>query len=70
MTSLSTYDFSTLCTILPHNSIKEKLLDLIIGPRGKKRFILPVTIRYPHTIDGINFGLVRMFVTPYRTCIS
>ena len=29
MTSLSTYDFSTLYTSLPHNSIKEKLLDLI-----------------------------------------
>ena len=28
-TSLSTYDFSTLYTILPHNLIKEKLLDLI-----------------------------------------
>ena len=29
MTSLSTYDFSTLCTTLPHNSIKDKLIDLI-----------------------------------------
>ena len=28
-TSLSTYDFSTLYTTLPHNMIKEKLLDLI-----------------------------------------
>ena len=28
-TSLSTYDFSTLHTTLPHNLIKEKLLDLI-----------------------------------------
>ena len=28
-TSLSTYDFSTLFTTLPHNLIKEKLLDLI-----------------------------------------
>ena len=28
-TSLSTYDFSTLNAILPHNLIKEKLLDLI-----------------------------------------
>ena len=27
-TSLSTYDFSTLYTILPHNLIKEKLKDL------------------------------------------
>ena len=29
MTSLSTYDFSTLYTILPHNLIKDKLIDLI-----------------------------------------
>ena len=29
MTSLSTNDFSTLYTTLPHNLIKEKLLDLI-----------------------------------------
>ena len=28
-TILSTYDFSTLYTTLPHNLIKEKLLDLI-----------------------------------------
>ena len=28
-TSLSTYDFSTLCTALPHNLIKEKLINLI-----------------------------------------
>ena len=28
LTSLSTYDFSTLYTILTHNLIKEKLLDL------------------------------------------
>ena len=28
-TSSSTYDFSTLYTTLPHNLIKEKLLDLI-----------------------------------------
>ena len=28
-TSLSTYDFSTLFIILPHNLIKDKLIDLI-----------------------------------------
>ena len=28
-TSLSIYDFSTLYTTLPHNLIKEKLIDLI-----------------------------------------
>ena len=29
MTSLSTYDLSTLYTTLPHNLIKDKLIDLI-----------------------------------------
>ena len=29
MTSLSTYDFSTLYTTLPHNLIEDKLIDLI-----------------------------------------
>ena len=29
MTSLSTYDFSTLYTALPHNLIKDKFIDLI-----------------------------------------
>ena len=27
--SLSTYDFTTLCTTLPHNLIKDKQVDLI-----------------------------------------
>ena len=35
-TSLSTLDFSTLYTTLPHNLIKEKLLDLI--ERAFKKF--------------------------------
>ena len=35
-TSLSTYDFSTLYTTLPHNLIKEKLVDLI--DRAFKQF--------------------------------
>ena len=29
MTSLSTYDFSPLYTTLPHNLMKDKLIDLI-----------------------------------------
>ena len=29
-TNLSTYDFSTLYTTLPHNLIKDKLIDLIV----------------------------------------
>ena len=74
-TTLSTYDFSTLYTTLPHNLIIEKLLDLIDVPSKsstemKVRFILPVTIRKRfsllQTIEDINVGLVRMYVTPYR----
>ena len=33
---LSTYDFSTLYTALPHNMIKEKLIDLIERTFNKK----------------------------------
>ena len=35
-TSLSTYDFSTLYTTLPHNLIKDKLLDLTEWTFNKK----------------------------------
>ena len=36
-TSLSTYDFSTLYTTLPHNLIQEKLLDLIEKCSSRQR---------------------------------
>ena len=70
-TSLSTYDFSTLYTTLPHNLIKEKLLDLIertfykkegklyLACNDKKAFLLLQT-----TIEDITFGLARMYMTP------
>ena len=73
MTSLSTYDFSTLYTTLPHNLIKEKLLDLIkqtfykkegklyLDCNDKKAFFTSAAF-----IKDITFGLVRMYVTPYR----
>ena len=72
-TSLSTYDFSTLYTTLPHNLIKEKLLDLIewtfkralksygslyLACNDRKAFSLPLTK------VGIHFGHVRMCATP------
>ena len=72
-TSLSTYDFSTLYTTLPHDMIKEKLLDLIertfYKKEGKlyhacidkKAFSLLQTI-----IKDNTFGLVIMYVKPYR----
>ena len=72
-TSLSTYDVSTLYTTLPHNLIKEKLLDLIELTFYKKKvsYTLLVMIRKRFSllqtiIEDITFGLVRMYVTPYR----
>ena len=73
-TSLSTYDFSTLYTILPHNLIKEILLDLIewtfkTALKTMVHFIShEMTERLfplPLTKVGIHFGPVRMCVTPY-----
>ena len=51
-TSLSTYDFSTLYATLPHNLIKEKLLDLIERTFFKKEGKLyRVMIRKPFYIS-------------------
>ena len=73
VTSLSTYDFSTLYTTLPHNLIKEKLLDLIertfytkegelyLACNDKKAFFTS-----KDHYKGYQLGLVRMYVTPYR----
>ena len=72
-TSLSTYDFSTLYTTLPHNLIKEKLLDFIewTFKRALKtmvHFIWHVMterlVSLPLTKVGIHFGHVRMCATP------
>ena len=61
-TNLSTYDFSTLYTTLPHNLIKEKLL------KGKVHLILPVTkdrlSSLLKTQNDINFGLAKTSVKP------
>ena len=67
-TRLSTDDFSTLYTTSPHNLIKEKLLDLMDRTWS---YTLLVMIRklFSHlqTIkEDITFGLVRMYMTPYR----
>ena len=73
VTSLSIYDFSTLYTTLPHNLIKEKLLGLIERTFYKRKvsYSLLVMIRKRYSrrqtiIVDITFGLVRMYVTPYR----
>ena len=72
-TSVSTDDFSTLYTTLPHNLIKEKLIDLIERPFYERKVsnTLLVMIRKRFSlrkaiIEDITFGLVRMYVTPYR----
>ena len=72
-TSLSTYDFSTLYTTLPHNLIKEKLLDLIewTFKRALKNYgslylacnDRKVFFSLPLTKVGIHFGHVRMCAT-------
>ena len=40
MTSLRTYDFSTLYTTLPHNLIKYKLIDLIEKKTSREKALL------------------------------
>ena len=73
-TSLSTYDFSTLYTTLPHNLIKEKLLDLLEWTfkralKTRVHFTWHVMTErlfsLPLTKVGILFGHVRMCATPY-----
>ena len=68
-TSLSTYDFSTLYTTLPHNLIKEKLINLIEWTlKGKVHLVLPVTkdrlSSLLKTQNDINFGLAKTSVKP------
>ena len=68
-TSLPTYDFPTLCTTLPHNLIKEKLINLIEWTlKGKGHLILPVTkdrlSSLLETQNDINFDLVKTCVKP------
>ena len=72
-TSLSTYDFSTLYTTLPHNLIKEKLLDMIewTFKRALKTMVhfswhvmAERLFSLPLTKVGVHFGHVRMCATP------
>ena len=67
--SLSTYDFSTLHCILPHNLIKEKLIDLIKELfKEKDLFTLLVMIEMLYSrlksIKGTHNGLVRRCMKP------
>ena len=61
-------------TSLPHNLIKEKLLDLIEWTfkralKSMVHFIWPVMTERPFSLPltkvGIHFGYVRMCATPY-----
>ena len=66
---MSTYYFSTLYTTLPHNLIKEKLLDLIERTFYKKegKLYLACTDKKAFFTSADHYrGLVRMYVTPYR----
>ena len=66
-TSLSTYDFSTLYTTLPHNIYKDKLIDLIertfnregspyLAYNDRSAFLLQKYLK------NIMHGLIKMYV--------
>ena len=66
-TSLSTYDFSTLYTTLPHNLIKDKLIDLIEEPSREKALLTLHVMTEMHfllqkNLKNIMHGRVKMYV--------
>ena len=66
-TSLSTYDFSTLYTTLPHNLIKDKLIDLIERPSREKALLTLHVMTEMHfllqkSLRNIMHGRVKMYV--------
>ena len=67
-TGLSFYDFSTLYTTLPHNLIKEKLINLIgwtVKREGSPYIACNETFSsLLETQSDINFGLVKTYVKP------
>ena len=72
-TSLSTYNFSTLYTTLPHNLIKEKLIDLIEWTLYKKEGKLYLACNDKKAFftsadyyKGYHLWSCQMYVTPYR----
>ena len=69
MTSLSTYDFSTLYTTLPHSLIKDKLIDLIErtfkregSPSHACNDINAFFTSEKKTLKNIMHGPVKMYV--------
>ena len=72
-TSLSTYDFSTLYTTLPHNLIKDKLIDFIertfqrecspyLACNDRNAFLLQKNLK------NIMHGRVKMYVMRWPFC--
>ena len=68
-TSLSTYDFPTLYTTLPHNLIKDKLIDLIeraCNREGSPYLACNVLLR--KNLKNIMHGLVKIYVMRRHFC--
>ena len=66
-TSLSTYDFSTLYTTLPHNLIKINLLILLNEPSREKALLTLHVMTKMHfllrkTLKNIMHGHIKMYV--------
>ena len=66
-TSLSTYDFSTLYTTLPHNLIKDKLIDLIERTFQREGSLILHVMTKMHfllqkNLKNIMHGRVKMYV--------
>ena len=65
-TSLSNYDFSTLYTILPHNLIKDNLLNLLKEPSREKALLTLHVVTEMHfllqkNLKNIMHGRVKMY---------
>ena len=72
-TNLSTYDFSTLYTTLPHNLIKDKLIDLIertfnregspyLACNDRNTFFLRKTLKITCMHGLVKMYVMRLFV--------
>ena len=68
VTSLSTYDFSTMYTTLPHNLIKEKLLDLIERPSIKRMvsyaLLVMIRMRFAAHYRGYHLWSCQNYIVP------
>ena len=60
--SLSTYNFSTLYTTLPHNLIKDKLIDLIENRESSPYVMTETQFLLLKNLKNKMHGLVKMYV--------